>query len=273
MSYKTYLLEQQYKTADNLKARIRLHERFSVNREDFHRWLFERLEAPAEARVLELGCGPATFWLKNRERVPAGWRVTLSDLSKGMIEAAREATEDIPADFSFQIADAQDLPFEDERFDLVMANHMLYHVPDERKVIHEVRRVLKPGGRFYAATNGVTHMQEIEDFIQEQLARKLPGTEFERLSLQNFTLENGEEKLRRAFKSVQLHTYPDRLEVTEAEPLLAYILSMRRTQGLSDGVLREKQQDFIAEVNRELERRLSLGPIRITKATGLFVAA
>ena len=262
----------QYKTPENLRARMALHERFSSNREEFHRWIFERLGAPAEARVLELGCGPATFWLKNAERVPPGWRVTLSDLSPGMVQAAREAVATLPAHFAFQVADAQDLPFAENSFDLVMANHMLYHVPDVAKALAEVRRVLKPGGRFYATTNGVTHLQELEDFIQAHLADRLPGLEFERLSLENFTLENGERLLADIFERIEMQSYPDALEVTEAEPLVAYILSMRRTRDLLQDVPREALDRLINEARRELERRLERGPIHIRKVTGLFVA-
>lgn len=266
-------MAEQYKTPENLRARIALHERFSSNPEPLHRWIFGRLGAPAKARVLELGCGPATFWLKNAERVPPGWRVTLSDLSLGMVQAAREAVAPLPTRFAFEVADVQNLPFSEDSFDLVMANHMLYHVPDVAKALAEVRRVLKPGGRFYAATNGVRHLQELEDFVQAHLADRLPGLEFERLSLENFTLENGEALLADVFEHVEMQSYPDALEVTEAEPLLDYILSMRRTQALVQDSGEAALSSLIAETRRELERRLERGPIRIRKATGLFIAS
>ena len=250
-------LREQYRTADKLRARMALHQDFSLNPEDFHRWLFERLEAPAGARVLELGCGDGSLWRKNAERVPPGWRVTLVDRSRGMLEAAREVLERFPAEVTFHRADAQDLPLQDASFDLVMANHMLYHVPDVARALAEVRRVLAPGGRFYAATNGVTHMQELHDVVAEQL----PGGS-EPPSVEGFSLENGGAQLRRVFRSVELHTYPDALEVGAVEPLLVYILSLgRAAPGAKEGL------------RAALERRLAQGPMRITKATGLFVAS
>ncbi len=54
----------------------------------------------------------------------------------------------------FKEIDAQSIPFEDETFDAVIANHMLYHVPDRPKAIAEIKRVLKPGGRLIATTIG-----------------------------------------------------------------------------------------------------------------------
>lgn len=253
-------LLKQYGSPRNLRARMALHQRFSLNPEDFHRWLFERLSPPQDpseesvqgVRVLELGCGDGSLWRKNAERLPPGWRVTLVDRSPGMLEAARAALGGLPLDFSFRCADAQDLPFEDASFEVVMAHHMLYHVPDAPRVLAEVRRVLVPGGRFYAATNGVTHMQELFDLI-EPLGVVRPDIE-------GFSLEGGETLLRRIFRTVELITYPDALEVDELEPLLAYACSL--TGAAPEAVLRAT-----------LERRLAQGSLRITKATGLFVAS
>ena len=53
----TYLLAQQYNTSSNLNARIQLHERFSTNPLDWHRWVFEQFQIPENSRVLELGSG------------------------------------------------------------------------------------------------------------------------------------------------------------------------------------------------------------------------
>ena len=81
-------LEEQYATEDNLRARIALHAAFSIN-PHWAEWLFER-EAPGPgARVLELGCGPASLWRANRERIDPSWSLTLADFSPGMIAAAR----------------------------------------------------------------------------------------------------------------------------------------------------------------------------------------
>ena len=267
-----YLVSDQYKTADNLRARLALHERFSTNKGDFARWVFDHLEAPSGARVLELGTGPANFWVKNRERIPAVWHITLTDLSPGMLEAAQKVTDDIHATFDYQVADAQEIPFEDDTFDAVVANHMLYHVPDELKAVEEIRRVLKPGGRLYAATNGRKHMQELETFITEHFGAL--GEGFMSLDPQAFQLENGAEKLARFFDRVDLHIVENNaLEVTEAEPFMAYVLSMQRFQDTGGDVDERHLQNLIGKARAEVERRLERGPIHITKSTGLFIAS
>jgi SAM-dependent methyltransferase len=55
-------------------------------------------------------------------------------------------TADLAAGNVNHNVDIQALPFEDARYDLVFASHVLEHVPDDRKAIAEIRRILKPGG-------------------------------------------------------------------------------------------------------------------------------
>ena len=268
----TYLVQQQYKNADNLRARMAIHERFSTNTDNLARWVFDRMALPEDARVLELGTGPARLWTENRERIPAGWHVTLSDLSPGMLEEAQQTTKDIDKAFDYKVIDAQDVPFEDDTFDCVVANHMLYHVPDLGKGIAEIRRVLKPGGKLYAVTNGEKHMRELEAFVAEQFAKPL-GAEFEVNTTLSFRLENGNDLLGNHFDHVELAVIPNNaLKVTEAEPFMAYIFSMNRWQTL----LAEAGQDADALVRgarEELERCLAEdGSVHVTKATGLFTA-
>ena len=68
-------------------------------------------------------------------RIPAGWSITLSDFSPGMLDAAWRNLVVTGRAFQFKEIDAQSIPFEDETFDAVIANHMLYHVPDRPKAI------------------------------------------------------------------------------------------------------------------------------------------
>lgn len=55
------LKNHQYKTADKLNARIGLHELYSTNKQNWQNWVFEQLELPANAKILELGCGTANL--------------------------------------------------------------------------------------------------------------------------------------------------------------------------------------------------------------------
>ena len=256
-----YLLSDQYKDATNLDARIQLHRRFSTNKRGWMAWVFDQIRLPAEGRVLELGCGLCNMWVENANRVPEGWDITLSDFSPGMVEQARENLQGIGRAFSFQIIDAQMIPYRDDTFDAVIANHMLYHVPDRTRALFEIQRVLRPGGLFYATTVGGNHLREIGDLIRS-VAPEIGDID----DLPEFRLENGKEQLSRFFPHVALHRYDDGLVVTEAEPLIAYMLSTRHSAALKRGRNLEK---LIALVERQID---SSGAIHIQKDSGMFEA-
>ncbi|MCM1427309.1 MAG: class I SAM-dependent methyltransferase [Eubacterium sp.] len=75
----------------------------------------------------------------------------LTDFSEGMIQTAHSNIGDFP-NVTYRVVDIQEIPYEMNSFDIVIANMMLYHVPDLAKGLSEVKRVLKESGRFYCAT-------------------------------------------------------------------------------------------------------------------------
>ena len=258
------LREKQYANAGNLSARAALHERFSTNRTGWHTWVFDQFEFPRRARILEAGCGPGWLWKHNADRVPATWTITLSDFSAGMLDEARQNLADTALNAAFEVCDIQALPFDDAAFDAVVANHMLYHVPDVPAALREVHRVLKPGGLFYAATNGAKHMREIHDYA-ERLAPDVYRSLRTTFRSSAFELENGADLIGAAFGQVEKRLYEDALVVTEADPLVDYVLStapesLKTPAGIA--ALRALVADEMA----------ATGAILITKDTGLFIA-
>lgn len=265
-------LSEQYKDAANLSARIALHARFSTAKVNWYRWVFDHVELPEAARVLEVGCGPAKLWRENVERVPESWDITLTDASPGMLDEAKSYLEDASRAFNHEVVDVQALPFADASFDAVIAIHMLYHVPDQSRALAEIRRVLKPGGHLYASTNGRTHMRELAELVSH-FAEEDVVERFRMAHTANpFRLEDGRELLAPLFGEVTLHRFESALKVTEAEPLLAYVLSTEAASSFkrtSEGVAVRRLETF----ERYLEARIAAqGAIHITQASGLFVA-
>jgi ubiquinone/menaquinone biosynthesis C-methylase UbiE len=174
--------------------------------------------------------------------------------------------------FEFQVADVRELPFEDGRFDAVVANHMLYHVPDRGLAFSEITRVLKPDGTLYAATNGERTQAEM-GWMQQILDPSRPTNGYYFGNLLEFSLENGAEQLSPFFSEVTLRRYKDALHVTEVRPLVEYLLS----GSAADTAARELDADEfgrrVSKLTGRLERELtSRGAIHITKDTGLFIA-
>jgi SAM-dependent methyltransferase len=257
ISDQAYLLSQQYHNASNLEARIALHARFSTNTYGYYPWIFDHLDLPPHSRVLELGCGTGRLWLENVHRIPEGWDITLSDFSPGMLQEAQQNLRDSRRPLALAVIDAQAIPYEDESLDGVIANHMLYHVPDRPKALAEIRRVLRPGGKLFAATNGEAHLRELNRFVPER------ETDFGREH--GFNLENGRDELALWFSTIILHRYEDALIITEAEPLIAYFRSTRIASALDD----EARADLARRVEQELAAH---GAIHVTKDSGLFEA-
>jgi len=260
-----YLRDEQYKDATNLDARIQLHERFSTNRYDWHRWVFDQFNLPSECRLLELGCGPGDLWLKNRSHFLEGWSVVLSDFSPGMLQVAKQNLAPSGQPFVFSVIDAQALPYAEASLDVIVANHMLYHVPDRQRALAEIQRVLKPGGRLYAATNGRQHMWQLTEL--RRMFSDQTGTaegETSTSGAGRFDLENGSEQLVAWFADVTVRHYEDALVVTEVEPLLAYIIS---------GIRYAVASDKVSQLRMVLEQEMAAnGAIHIDKDVGLFEA-
>ena len=257
-----HLRRDQYATGANLSARIALHDRFSVNPTPWHRWVFDRLDCSPEGDVLEVGCGVGRLWSDNLERLPAGWRITVADLSPGMVAATEGVFADGGRPVRAQVAEVTDLPHASASFDLVIANHMLYHVPDadRGRALTELRRVLRPSGALYASTIGRDHLKEIGALVSRHA-----GVTGYPHGPEAFGIENGQAQLERAFADVRWIDYPDRAVVTDAGAIADFVRSSARAYGISDEAIERIRAEARAEIDRA-------GAFSVTKVSGVFVA-
>jgi SAM-dependent methyltransferase len=186
------------------------------------------------------------LWARNRNRMPAV-TIEATDQSAAMVEAGRSATEGLP--IAWTVSAADETGFDDQSFDVVVANHMLYHVPDPATTIAELRRVLRPHGVLVTATNGVRHMADL-NLLLTKPPRPLP-----------FTLENGYEMLATSFSAVERRDFPDSLQVTNADLAVAYLESFNDVRDADS--IRARIANAISED----------GYFAVTKAVGLFLAS
>ena len=96
---------------------------------------------PEGAEVLEVGCGTGVL-TRVLAGLPAVGRVVGVDIAESLLDKARE----LAADIEFEQADARSLPFADERFDVVVFDSTLSHVPEPERAVREAFRVLRPDG-------------------------------------------------------------------------------------------------------------------------------
>jgi SAM-dependent methyltransferase len=141
----------QYATEAPLEARRSIYS--AAEGPDPREVAFAAIKEAGPARVLEVGGGPGE--LSERIARELGAEVVMVDVSPRMVELARGRGVDA------RVGDVQDLTFADGEFDCAVAAWMLYHVPDLDRGLAELRRVLRPGGRLVAVTNGRDHTLEL----------------------------------------------------------------------------------------------------------------
>ncbi len=256
-------MRRQYADSRNLSARAALHERFSTNPTGWLRWVFDHIPFPGSGRILELGAATGGLWSANADRLPAGLAATISDLSPGMVEQARENLGPLLAGAEFRLLDAENIDCPDESFDLVIANHMLYHVDDLDRALGEIRRVLRPGGHLVATTVGLGHMKQ----LRELLGQVVPRREDTHHTVTGvFCLETGPESLGGHFVEVRRLDYRDHLEVTDPQAVVDYVLS---TDKQLEYLTENKLVELGARVAQVIEQE---GGMRIDKSSGMLRA-
>lgn len=253
----TSVAKQQYATANHLNTRISIHDKYSTNKMGFGNWIFSNYRIDKGMKVLEVGCGTGVMWKNKESFIRACSKLILSDFSEGMVAAARENIGNYDH-VEYKVLDIQEIPYEDDTFDIVIANMMLYHVRDIDRALEEVRRVLKRNGSFYCATYG-------ENGIIEYLSKILAPYGVEDHTNKNFTLQNGYEILRKSFSKVEKLEYVDSLAVTHVDDMVDYIYSLSDMTSLSN-----VPRHIIKEM---LMQNVTNGILNVPKEYGMFIAS
>jgi DNA-binding transcriptional MerR regulator/phospholipid N-methyltransferase len=253
-------LTKQYKNSLNIDVRIHLHKEYSVNPLGWFQWIYRELNITKSMKILEIGCGNGELWKVNQEMIPNDCEIVLSDISAGMLNDAKDNLKNIKA-IEYKVIDCHEIPYQNETFDIVIANHVLFYLKDRDKALNEINRVLKKGGYFYCSTYGKEHMKEIDQMVKEFDNRIA-------LSLINlydiFGLEDGKLELNNYFSSIDSLIYEDYLLVDKEQPLIDYILSCHGNQ---QEFIKEKYDEFYKFMKDKMKKK---GKIKITKMAGIF---
>ncbi len=198
-------VSRQYATEENLETRMSVWHPTLDGREPACEALYA-VTRGAPARVLEVGCGTGAFAARIAAALPEATFVAV-DTSERFVELTRSRGLDA------RLADVEDLPFDDDSFDVVAAMWVLYHVGDLHRGLAEIRRVLRPGGLLVAVTNGDEHVAEL---------RRDAGGEPVRT---HFSSENGEAALLRHFDEVSRDDLRTRAFFADHTAAVAYLHS------------------------------------------------
>lgn len=259
---------RMYLTDESLRIRQETHELYSEPKLDFPRWALDSVSWRGDETVLDIGSGPGRYYSALQERFPE-IEYYACDLYAGMVQTH-------PHKKTLALADAQRLPYPDATFDVVMANHMLFHVPNVERALREIRRVVKPTGFVMVTTNSIHTMPEFQALMRRAITLlSPPGTANVSVPGQHtdpFTLESGTRLLCHHFFAVVRYDLPRALVFPSAEPALAYLNSTRsvREAELPQGV----NWDEMMMIVREQMGRLidHFGELTVNTLSGLLVA-
>ena len=242
-------ISQYSDTCDRLALRVAILS-YDTNPQPWYSWLEERLGVAGD--VLEVGGGTGELW---RHIDSSRARLTLTDSSSAMCNKLRELQ--LPQ-ATVRQCDAATLPFPDASFDLVIANHMLYHLDDPEAALREFVRVLQPGGRLRASPNGRDHIEELLA-LGAAVGRPSPI-----LGAARITAETAPNMLSNHFKDVTMERFPGGFDVPDPGPVLGYLASW------SDEPMTTAQE---ADARALVEQKISKeGSFKIRKYMVLFSA-
>ena len=224
--------------------------------------MLERI--PNQANILEVGGGSGDLWAKNIDRIPSGWKIVFTDLTQGMVDKAKDSIGD-DTRFSYQLLDASKaFPFEKSVFDVVIANHMLYHIDDVTALLAEIGRVLTGKGIVFASTLGNVFRDQIHEILVEFNLDYSPP-----VIRRSFNPANGHTMLSAIFPNVEFIKHQSGLVIHEKHIhlLVGYINSFDDLAV----ALKEKPVD---EFTQFLRKKIQLaGPLEIAKEEGLFIGS
>ncbi len=158
-------MDEQLRTEFNEWARAGKGEGMEKGHGPVGKQAIQLMRVPAEARVLDVGCGSG--WAT---RLLAGYaingQVTGIDISDEMIRVARESSQAFP-NTDFEVASAEQLPFTDNEFTQAFSMESLYYYSDILKALTEIHRVLRPGGLFVAVVDLYWENEATHQWIDE----------------------------------------------------------------------------------------------------------
>ena len=203
----TQYVKAQYQSTENLEVRSAVW-RPDVDGREPQDVAVEAIRGVAPKEVLEVGAGRGSLAKRIVENVSS--KVVAIDSSSAMVDASRAlGVESL-------VADVRELPFPDNSFDVVVAAWMLYHVNPLERAFSEIVRVLRPGGRLVAITNGREHLAELWSLVGE---RHLEPP---------FSRENGVQWLETVFTRVQRHDVATHAVFQDRGVAGAYLASVDR---------------------------------------------
>jgi len=224
MIYKTidkeHLKKYKYKNDNSLMMRKRVYQ-YTYPKIDLTKEVIKKIPFKAK-RVLDVGCGNGDLLISLRKSSFTGELFGM-DLSEGIMQKGTKQSIEEGLNIIFKAADAESLPFKDEFFDVIIAKHMLYHVPNVQKAVNEVYRCLKKGGCYIVTLNSKNQKPKLAEY-EQFIKRKY---EFSIKHGDHFLVTENISGFLTKFKKVETIHFENKIELRDPSPFIDYIASFQ----------------------------------------------
>jgi ubiquinone/menaquinone biosynthesis C-methylase UbiE len=239
----------------------------------FQAWALDLAPFTASSVVLDTGCGWGRFtWHLVDAGTVAAANIVCADLSPTMLRLVHEEAQTRRSVVKTCCCDTERLPFRAAAFDVVMANHMLYHVTNIRHGLRELARVLAPGGYLLATTNSERVAVPIIELHYQALAAA--GVAFEPEGRSAFSMESGKPLMQEVFRDVAAHYFEDMTEYATAEEFVQlYMTTGRYRNFIARADVPQATKDRALDAYRRLTQDIidREGKLSVPTLMGAFV--
>ncbi|GAB4511441.1 MAG: hypothetical protein OHK0046_09510 [Anaerolineae bacterium] len=262
-------VQQIYQNDEDLRTRQDIHAKYTVPSINYVDWVIQNILWRGDEHVLDVGSGSGSYHPALQKLYPNVSYFGF-DVSAGMLD-------NHPAKDRVIQADAQKIPFQDHTFDVIMANHMVYHLQDIEAGLTEFKRLLKPEGLLMVATNSTQSMPELQVLMRRAilLLTRTGSAHIQppRPASDLFALENGSRRLSRHFYAVVRYDLPSKLVFPEIDPIMQYLESTRamREPQLPEDVAWD---DVMMIMRQQITHLVNhLGELVVNKLSGVLLAS
>jgi ubiquinone/menaquinone biosynthesis C-methylase UbiE len=257
-------------TTNDLATRIDIHNKFGSR--DIDRWMLDTLNLQKGAAILDVGCGAGKQCFSFYNTLGGDGEITGGDVSADLLNQARRENQRLGARVAFTEVDFnRRFPFEDERFDLASCCFAIYYAEDIPFTIHEMHRVLKPGGCLFTTGPMPDNKRIFYDVIKAATGKPIPPMPgSSRYSSEILST------IQSTFSSTEVHLFENPLTFHEVGPFIDYTrASLSEDRKLWQGLFQGKDdfENVIAKITAEVQKRLATdGRLVMTKVVGGFLA-
>jgi ubiquinone/menaquinone biosynthesis C-methylase UbiE len=263
-------IKRQYAADERRRALLETRESLSEPPIDFVGWALDGIRWQGHETVLDVGCGYGSHYDKLLLRYP--------EIKYYGLDIAPVILQNHPAREQGQLvtADAQQLPYPDGTFDVVMANNLLYHVDDVEQSINEFKRVLKPDGALMVTTLSHANLSELRMLLRKAvvlLAQSPPSTvRMAETVSDSFSLEEGTHILARHFSGISRFEMPSTLVFRDIDTLMSYLSNIQTlmTMTLPTGVMWDDVMSLLQQMAGQMIQQYH--ELKFTRINGVLVA-